>query len=62
MDSPNEITLEEIIGNIIGGVEIPPIGELPYMHFVICSGNFKAHLCFLDPVIFASNVFLQIRT
>ncbi|VDL19628.1 unnamed protein product [Hymenolepis diminuta] len=26
MDSPNEISLEEIIGNIVGGVEIPPIG------------------------------------
>ncbi|VDK34819.1 unnamed protein product [Taenia asiatica] len=26
MDSPKEFSLEEIIGNIVGGVEIPPIG------------------------------------
>ncbi|CDS40960.1 myotubularin protein 13 [Echinococcus multilocularis] len=26
MDSPKEFNLEEIIGNIVGGIEIPPIG------------------------------------
>lgn len=36
MDSPNEISLEEIIGNIVGGVEIPPIGKSAYLKF-FCS-------------------------
>lgn len=34
MDSPKEFSLEEIIGNIVGGVEIPPIGKqtsFPYV-------------------------------